>query len=226
MLNQMDQTKTLIEKCTLLCQTHFGNHPQHIEFMDHQFGYSFWLEQLVDWTDSRLPTSSDTQYLYVHTLLHEYISPLLQKAIIKSTGKSIFYVFIDWKSDINVGCMTFVFSDWISTVPQKDYAGKQQIHDAISEISHEIENPPSFIESFWVNEQTLVVIRAGFVMQLEQKLVNKGFSKQLRIAKRELELELIENSINYDSILGKSLHMTFLDWNPHKDISTLILLFQ
>ncbi|WP_411348800.1 hypothetical protein [Paenibacillus sp. WLX2291] len=221
----MFKDHALFEKGTGLCQSQFGRKPHSIEMSLHSAGISLMFKDLIDFTDARLPENKDKRYMHVFILLQQFISPILSKRIVNIFHKEIAHVFIDWQEYNNTACMTFLFQDWQAAVSYEQYEAQESLHDEISRVTKDVEKSPVTVQSLWLSPKRLLVIRTGLLIYLERKLVRKGFSNSLRIAKRELELERFKQEIDYSQLVNQSLHSAYLDWKFEHDISVLLLQF-
>jgi uncharacterized protein YbcI len=104
------------------------------------------------------------------------------------------------------------------------YHGKESLHQEINRISLQAEKTPEEVQSYLLNERTLVVIRNGILVPIEKELIRLGNFESLRLAKRNLEKRLLHNSGNFESILLTKVNDIFVDWDFYRDKSVIVLI--
>jgi uncharacterized protein YbcI len=104
------------------------------------------------------------------------------------------------------------------------YHGKESLHQEINRISLQAEKTPEEVQSYLLNERTLVVIRNGILVPIEKELIRLGNFESLRLAKRNLEKRLLHNSGNFELILNTHVNDIFVDWDFYRDKSVIVLI--
>ena len=104
------------------------------------------------------------------------------------------------------------------------YPGQEILHQEINRISLQAEKTPEEVQSYLLNERTLVVIRKGILVPIEKELIRLGNFEALKLAKRNLEKRLLHNSGNFESILKTKVNDIFVDWDFYRDKSVIVLI--
>ncbi|OWR28880.1 hypothetical protein CDO73_16845 [Saccharibacillus sp. O23] len=207
----------------LICKTQFGKQPDSIEIRANDRCCLIFYRGLVDPGDSRLPDDPDERYSHVYILLEQFIFPALTPKIEALSGRRVEYAFMDWKVENNTSMIAAFLVPLDEPMPEDLYNGKAQLHSDIESITEKVQKTPVKIESFRLDDDILMIIRKGLLISLEKKLVKKGFNTQLRIAKRELELDRFIEGIPIRDLVGRDLETAYIDWSFKDDVSLLLL---
>jgi uncharacterized protein YbcI len=162
-----------------------------------------------------------TRDMLMQTLIPEF------KAYIKIlTGMEIKEFYYDWglhnKSGVFIGISTSLTDP--GEIINDSYEGKEQLHKEIKRISSQAQKEPEEVESYLLNQRTLVVLRQGILVSIERELIRLGSSETLKIAKRNLEKRLLHNSNHFESILHTKVNDIFVDWDFGLDKSAIVLI--
>lgn len=84
---------------------------------------------------------------------------------------------------------------------------------------------PDQTNFYWLSEQVLLIERIGILIDIEKKLVENGVKEELRLAKRPLELRIIQ-LFNLESVLNGQVLDLFVDWDFQQDVSYMVLLLE
>ncbi|QDH23037.1 Na-translocating system protein MpsC family protein [Saccharibacillus brassicae] len=207
----------------LLCKSQFGKPPESTEIYSNERCVVFLLHGLIDARDSRLPDDPDERYTHIHILLDQFIYPSLKPKIEASSDKKVSNVFIDWKSGTNTAMIAVFFHPVIEAMPEDLYAGKADLHQQVDLVTSSVQKPPLGIESFRMDGRFVMILRYGLMISLEKRLVKKGFNNQLRVTKREVELDSFLEQLPIEKLLSRKLKAAYLDWAFEDDISLLML---
>lgn len=107
----------------------------------------------------------------------------------------------------------------------ENYTEKEAVHNDIMRISRQAEKLPEFVDSCFLNERTLLVIRTGILVRIEKELIKTGFEEHLKLTKRQLEKGLLHAG-DFENILQKSVVDIFVDWDFKLDKSYIIFILQ
>ncbi|MDN7245038.1 hypothetical protein QWY16_16795 [Planococcus shenhongbingii] len=107
-------------------------------------------------------------------------------------------IYADWHPENQSGLILAILHE---DADCQDFKWPAEIdHEAfdkeVREISIKGQMEPEKTESYWLNNRTIVVERAGIFVQIEKELIKSGFMEQLKLAKRPLEYRLAKES-NY-----------------------------
>lgn len=107
-------------------------------------------------------------------------------------------------------------SDWPENID------KQALEGAINEASEKAEKKPARIDTYMLSERTFLVKRTGILVRIEKELIKNGYTEVLKLAKRPLEHQLLEET-DLESILKRKVSELFFDWNFDKDIGYVVI---
>ncbi|WP_026575442.1 Na-translocating system protein MpsC family protein [Bacillus sp. UNC438CL73TsuS30] len=205
----------------------FGKGPESVFVSYNQSILTVYLRNFLTPSENVLLTQDQeaivqkTRDMLMQTLIPEF------KAYIKIlTGMEIKEFYYDWglhnKSGVFIGINTS------STEPGENiidlFVGKEQLHEEIIRISIQAQREPEEVESFLLNQRTLVIIRKGILVSIERELIRLGSSETLRLAKRNLEKRLLHNSNHFETILKTKVNDIFVDWDFNLDKSAIVLI--
>ncbi|WP_458120072.1 Na-translocating system protein MpsC family protein [Paenibacillus sp. Z6-24] len=214
----------ILRQANLLCQSQFGKKPDRIHVYSNKQTAAILLHELTDPRDERLPDDPDECYTHIYILLSQFIFPALQKKIETTLGYNVVNVFIDWKLEYNSAVIAMIFEAEPEAPHEDLYAGKAELHMKISQITESVQKTPKSVDSFWLSDHILVILRKGQLINLEKQIIKKGFNSALRVSKRELELGLFLEELPVLDLLGRPLKTAYLDWDFEQDFSMLLLI--
>src|SRR5690606_1282436 len=141
------------------------------------------------------------------------------------------------------GKLTNLYADWnlskrsgmlIATMEKDSLLGefpwpKKVDEDILREIillnSMRTQRIPDQTNFYWLNEQVLLIERIGILIDIEKELVKNGVTKELRLAKRPLELRITQ-LFNLETILNGQVLDLFVDWDFQQEVSYMALLLE
>lgn len=154
-------------------------------------------------------------------ILMEEILPEMKAMIRIQCGVPVQEIFYDWslenRSGIIIGTVDVQQKDTV----YEDYDHRKAIHEEIATISRIAERQPDRIDSFYMNDRTLVVIRSGILVRIEQELIKEGYIEQLKLTKRKLEKGLLHQR-DFKQWLGQSIEDIYVDWDFDSDRSYIV----
>lgn len=154
--------------------------------------------------------------------------PELREFLEENTGQRVRELYYDWGfvkcSGVIFGICErpFEFSDEVD----EQYAGRNELDALINQISKETEKQPDLTYSCLLNERTLIVIRKGILVRIEEELIRIGHGEILRRVKSNLEKRDLQNSRQFESILRRRVVDSFVDWDFERNKSVIILILQ
>ncbi|WP_282019580.1 DUF2294 domain-containing protein [Planomicrobium okeanokoites] len=133
----------------------------------------------------------------------------------------------DWNLELETGLLIGVIDE---NVQENDFEWPAEIdrdtfEEKIETASERAEKTPSSIESYWLNDRTILVKRYGILVGIEKALISEGYAEILKLAKRPLERHLILES-HPEKILKRNIKEVFLDWNFQDDIGYIVFLLE
>ena len=81
------------------------------------------------------------------------------------------------------------------------------------------------IESYWLNNTTVLIERLGIMVDIEKELIKNGATEELRLAKRPLEHRIME-FFKLEPVLKQEISELFVDWHFEEDKSYLVFLLE
>ncbi|WP_046228277.1 Na-translocating system protein MpsC family protein [Paenibacillus dauci] len=225
-MSQQLHLDPILRQANLLCQSQFGKQPERIHIHFNQQSAVILLQELTDSGDERLPDDPDERYTHIHILLSQFVFPALQKKIEYTFGHHVSHVFIDWKLEYNTAAIAVTFETLTETFDEDIYTGKADLHIKVSQITESVQKAPEAVNSFWLSNDILVVLRKGLLINLEKQIIQKGFNSALRVSKRELELGHFLEELPILDLLGRPLRTAYLDWDFEQDFSMLLLILE
>ncbi|MEJ8307138.1 hypothetical protein [Saccharibacillus sacchari] len=215
--------QSLTSYSNVLLKSQFGKPADSIDIVTDPRCFVFIYRGLTDAHDSRLPEDPDERYAHIYILLKQFIYPSLRPKIEAASNQTISFAYMDWKIQTDTAMIAVFLHPEIEKAHEDLYAGKADLHQHVETITEKVQNPPISIESFRMEGDLLLIVRTGLLISLEKRLVKKGFNNELRLAKRELELERFIEGLPIKELLGKKMKNAFLDWAFEDDVSLLTL---
>ncbi|TWT14305.1 Na-translocating system protein MpsC family protein [Planomicrobium sp. CPCC 101079] len=143
------------------------------------------------------------------------------------TGTDVKEVYADWNFEKESGLLLVVLdaeADPASlTVPEG--VDKEALHEKIIRISQKTQKAPDAIESYWLNDTTVLIKRSGIMVEIEKELIKNGAIEELRLAKRPLEHRVME-FFQLEPVLKQKISDLFVDWHFEEDKSYMVLLLE
>ncbi|WP_409291370.1 Na-translocating system protein MpsC family protein [Peribacillus sp. SCS-37] len=178
------------------------------------------MEQILLDQDQEITVKTTREFLM------KTIDPEIRGQIKGITDMDIQHIYYDWNLQKETGVFLAVNEVFNQQQLKDDYRGKEQIHEEIKLISEQAEKTPSAISSYLISPRALIITRAGILVPIEKQLVSLGFHETLRVAKRQLEGDMLSNNIHFSEILGAAILDTFVDWDFALDNSVIILMLK
>ncbi|MGP4059178.1 Na-translocating system protein MpsC family protein [Halobacillus sp. H74] len=158
-------------------------------------------------------------------LMMRELIPDIKATFRASVGIEVESIYYDWsfpnKSGILIG---IVKSDQQST-NLKSYDPGSTLYEEVEKVSEQAEKAPESINSYLLNDRTLLIVRSGILVAIEKELIASGYEEPLKISKRRLEKRLL-NRASFEKILGKRIEDTFVDWDFQNDRSYIVFLLR
>lgn len=203
----------------------FGKGPESVYVSVNQAFVTVYLRNFISPTENVLLEQKQKQLfqstrdILMETLISEF------KAYMKIlTGLDIKEFYYDWGLHNKSGMFVCIDSDPTKDENNMEYNGKNSIHEEVRVLSIQAEKEPEEIDSYLLNNRTLVVIRKGILVPIEKELIRTGHSEILKHAKRNLEKRLLHNKGNFEGILQTKVTDIFVDWDFQLDKSAIVLI--
>jgi len=133
----------------------------------------------------------------------------------------------DWSYENNTGVMIALLKEEQGYAePPGEWQGLQEMEDEINRISHIIEQTPRKIAIVPLTPRMLIVQRDGILILLEKVMVAKGYIKELRATKADVEKDFFHHQAQWSMMAGRELEDLFVDWNFESDRSIMCLMWK
>ena len=165
--------------------------------------------------------------LETRDLLINELKSEIEENIRRIANLDIREFYADWNLDSASGMLIGIMPD---DVQQDDFewpahTDKKTFESKVSHASEEAEKEPGSIESYWLNDRTLLVKRNKILVGIEKALIDEGYAEILKLAKRPLERKLLYDT-QPEQTLGRPVTEIFLDWNFSDDIGYIVFMME
>ncbi|AQQ52370.1 DUF2294 domain-containing protein [Planococcus lenghuensis] len=151
----------------------------------------------------------------------------LRKEIIREFrtigGLSVEEVYADWNLENRTGVIIGVTDDpadeGVEDWPED--TDRQAFRQKLIRSSIIAEKKADRLQTFWLDHRTILVRRFGILTPIEKALLKKGVTEELRLAKRDLEQEALDD-MDLEQDLNQSISEIFLDWNFDADVGYVV----
>ncbi|WP_173916829.1 Na-translocating system protein MpsC family protein [Halobacillus sp. Marseille-Q1614] len=162
-------------------------------------------------------------------LLMRELLPDIKAAFSIKTDMEVQNLYYDWslpnRSGIIIGKFKSENTDSHEVLASADAPNKEAVLKEVVRVSEIAEKVPEFVDSIYLNERTLLIVREGILVRIEKELIKSGFAEQLRLTKRNLEKSLLNQEI-FGEILGIHVQDVFVDWDFELDKSYIVLILK
>lgn len=226
--NQEKQTQhEIASHIGRLLREAFGKGPQSIYVSINRPFVVIYLRNFLSQTEKIL-LQHDHLYSVQHTrnVVMESLIPDIKAYMLLLTGINIQEFYYDWGLHNYSGVFVGIASEenQVYHGPQEGYVGKKELHLEIERISLLIQKIPDNIQSYLINERTLLVIRTGILINISKELIRLGFEESLKLAERNLEKDHLFNNNHLQKILKSPIMDIFTVWNFHLDKSVIVFI--
>lgn len=211
-----------------LLRTHFGKGPTSVfvtikkpYFFIHFRGFISPMEKML------LKQNEWKRVLETRDLLMEDLKPQISAELFNITNLKFSDMYADWNLSLETGMIIGSMaennpsenSDW----PEE--LDKEAFHEKIEKVNEMAQRKPDLIESTWLNDRTLLIIRQGILLGIEEALIAEGYSEILKLVKRPLEQELLSKA-SLKETLKREVIETFMDWDFAQDLSYIVFVLE
>ncbi|MED1205964.1 DUF2294 domain-containing protein [Heyndrickxia acidicola] len=148
------------------------------------------------------------------------LDPEMRGQIKAITDMEVQHIYYDWNLENRTGVFIAISSNR-DDKQEASYNGMDEVHKEIIQISERAEKSPDAVHSNMLNPRSLVVFRSGILVPIEKQLVSLGFDETLRVAKRQLEGDMLKKSTLFSKVLNAAVLDVFVDWNFELDNSVI-----
>ncbi|WP_249900223.1 Na-translocating system protein MpsC family protein [Paenibacillus sp. PK3_47] len=205
----------------------FGDKPEDVHVILENRCLIIRLERFMGKIMENLVVTKDNDALRsTSELIMDYLLPDFMKELKTFSDIEFDSFYYDWDDNNLSGVIVGLIKDNNYRLNEDYYPGKDEVHFQISKITYEVEKVPDSTFSFWADNNTLVVVREGLLIEIEKYLVKLDGEGALRKAKRALEKTRIIEEGNIPIILGRRLVGIYLDWMFEMDKSVIVYVFE
>jgi uncharacterized protein YbcI len=211
-----------------LLRENFGKGPDSLFVSIHGSIITMYLRNFLSPTEKvLLEQRQEKVFFQTRDAIMTALIPKMKAYISVITGLDIKEFYYDWGltngSGIFVALSTDVEDPQLKSL-DRDYEGKQQIHEEILSISEKVEKQPSAIYSCPINSRTLLIFREEILVPIEKELSRLGFGEVLRFTKLNLEKGYLHNNPRFEAILGTEVTDIFVTWDFALDKSVIVII--
>ncbi|WP_150273408.1 Na-translocating system protein MpsC family protein [Paenibacillus tepidiphilus] len=170
-----------------------------------------------------LNKEEEQAFRYTRELLMKSLLPELAAYLKEHMAIEVGELFYDWGIHNASGIIVALLKSEETSVDH--YAGRDQVHTQISDVSRKVQKEPEFIDSWWLGPRTLIIKREGILIPLEKELINLGYENTLKTTKRKMEKRYLEDTTTIAPMLGKELSDIYVDWDFDRDTSVIAYTF-
>ena len=136
-------------------------------------------------------------------------------------------LYADWNLEKETGMVICVLDEELdgNALKWADEVDEEAFREKIEQASNKAEKVPGRTETYWLSDRTILVRRSEILIRIEKALIRNGFTEELKVAKRPLEHEVLQE-VQLESVLKRSISETFLDWNFDTDVSYVVFLLE
>lgn len=169
--------------------------------------------------EGQIRTIRHTRDIVMSSLIPE------MKAYLKlQTGMTQLEFYYDWELQNHSGIFVGYQScdSPAESMPQENYAGKEELHREIGYMSQRIQKQPDSISSYMLNKRTLLIVRTGILIDLSKELIRLRDEELLKQAVKKLEKKALMDNKRVEQILNTKVAEVFLDWDLGRDRSIIV----
>ncbi|BCG61073.1 Na-translocating system protein MpsC family protein [Paenibacillus sp. URB8-2] len=169
-----------------------------------------------------LSKEEEQAFRYTRELLMKSLLPELSSYIKDELEIEVAEIFYDWGIHNASGMIVALIKGGEAFTDE--YAGQDEVHNQINEVSRKVQRFPDLTTSWWINPRTLIVKREGILIPLEKELIDLGYENTLKTTKRKMEKRYLETT-TISQLFGKELADIYVDWDFDKDNSVIAFTF-
>ncbi|MFD1991838.1 Na-translocating system protein MpsC family protein [Paenibacillus nicotianae] len=211
---------------TKLLRNRFGKGPEAVSIYVCEQCIVLHLKNFLSPVEEFLLSQEKEQaFRYTRELIMKSMLPELRQFLTQQLELNVVDLYYDWgmynASGVIVGLLdNALYSE------SEDYQGKEQLHKDIIKATTELQKPPTWIDSWWINSKTLFILRKGTTILLEKELISLGYEHMLRMTKGKIEKALLEQETNLEPLFHKKIADLYVDWSFENDHSMIMYTFE
>lgn len=163
---------------------------------------------------------------HIRDLVMKSLVPEIKAYLLLLAEMNIREFYYDWGLENHSGVLVGIEAEenLFLSKPQERYDGKEELHNEIDRMSHQIQKKPDKIQSYMINDRTLLVVRKGILISLGKELIRLGFEERLKLAERNLEKNYLLNNNQFQMMIKSQILDVFVDWDFHLDKSIIVFI--
>ncbi|NMO94431.1 Na-translocating system protein MpsC family protein [Paenibacillus lemnae] len=227
-MNQsIHQLQQLIASFTgKLLREHFGKGPESVLVsMGGQY-ITLYLRNFLTSSERMLVQQDHTMIVnQMREKLMQLVIPEVSGYIHSLTGCQPSEIYYDWALHNQSGMITVICPQPFAEVPdlREDYDKKAELEEEIILISEQAQKVPEQLQSYEINNRTLLFVREGILAPVEKEFIRLGHGELLKNVKRNLEKQYLYNQQVFEPILNRRMLDIFVDWNYAQDKSIIVM---
>lgn len=160
-------------------------------------------------------------------LLLNGAKPELSRKLANLAGYDVKEIYADWNFEHKSGLLIVVLDAEAdpASLHFPEVVDKEALHKIVIDISTKTQKAPELIESYWLNDTTVLIERRGIMVDIEKELIKNGIIEELRLAKRPLEHRIME-FVRLEPGLKQEISEMFVDWNFNEDKSFMVFILE
>lgn len=171
-----------------------------------------------------LNKEEEQAFRYTRELLMKSLLPELAAYLKEKLAIEVGELFYDWGIHNASGMIVALIKNDDTLID--NYAGREEVHAQINEVSRKVQKEPVYTDSWWLGPRILIIKREGILIPLEKELISLGYENTLKTTKRKMEKRYLEDTTTIAPMLGKELSDIYVDWDFDKDTSVIAYTFQ
>ncbi|MEK3760512.1 MULTISPECIES: Na-translocating system protein MpsC family protein [unclassified Paenibacillus] len=207
-----------------LLRERFGKGPESIHASIGEQCIALHIRNFIGPVERFLLNKEEEQaFRYTRELLMKSLLPELAAYLKESMAVEVGELFYDWGIHNASGMIVALIKN--DDVPIDDYAGREEVHIQINEVTRKVQKEPVYTDSWWLGPRILIIKREGIMIPLEKELIGLGYENTLKTTKRKMEKRYLDDTTTIAQMLGKELADIYVDWDFDKDTSVIAYTF-
>ncbi|WP_160500005.1 Na-translocating system protein MpsC family protein [Paenibacillus dendrobii] len=209
-----------------LLRDHFGKGPESVVVSTGSTFITIYLRNFMTPTEKiLLEQHQEGLVMETRDKLMLAVMPEILQYLQDMSSVSMEECYYDWDLEQKTGMIMIISREpvchahFIST----EYNCRKEIEAELNRISAHVQKAPCTTDSYEMNPRTLLVVRNGVLLPMEQEMIRLGQGDTLKRVKRKLEKEYVLKSHILEELLPTRISDCFIDWNYTLDKSILVL---
>ncbi|TWT00155.1 Na-translocating system protein MpsC family protein [Planomicrobium sp. CPCC 101079] len=174
-----------------------------------------------------LKQNETKRVLETRDLMMEDLKPAIIQGLKRVAALEVKELYADWNLEKKTGMIIAVLDEELdeNVLKWPDGLDEKAFREQLEQASNKAEKIPGRTETYWLSDRTVLVRRSEILIRIEKALIRNGFTEELKIAKRPLEHEVLQE-VQLEAALNRRISETFLDWNFDTDVSYIVFLLE